>query len=112
MVAFITSYAMGFIIYFFVFMYGAMVMRSVMDEKKSRIVEVIVSSVKPFQLMVGKIVGTALVGLTQVAIWVVMGNHINGRCPGIFYPRIGTTNGAKHYGYPTNGRQSGCCTNG
>lgn len=72
-VAFIASYAMGFIIYFFVFMYGAMVMRSVMEEKKNRIVEVIISSVKPFQLMAGKIIGTALVGLTQVAIWVVVG---------------------------------------
>ena len=73
MVAFITSYAMGFIIYFFVFMYGTMVMRSVMEEKKNRIVEVIISSVKPFQLMAGKIVGTALVGLTQVGIWIVLG---------------------------------------
>ena len=72
-VAFIASYAMGFIIYFFVFMYGAMVMRSVMEEKKSRIIEVIVSSVKPYQLMAGKIIGTALVGLTQVAIWVILG---------------------------------------
>lgn len=72
-VAFITSYAMGLIIYFFVFMYGAMVMRSVMEEKKNRIVEVIISSVKPFQLMTGKIVGTALVGLTQVGIWIVLG---------------------------------------
>ncbi|MGM0621803.1 MAG: ABC transporter permease [Bacteroidota bacterium] len=72
-VAFIASYAMGFIIYFFVFMYGAMVMRSVIEEKKNRIVEVIISSVKPFQLMAGKIIGTALVGLTQVAIWVVVG---------------------------------------
>lgn len=72
-VAFIASYAMGFIIYFFVFMYGSMVMRSVMEEKKNRIVEVIISSVKPFQLMAGKIIGTALVGLTQVAIWVVVG---------------------------------------
>jgi ABC-2 type transport system permease protein len=72
-VAFIASYAMGFIIYFFVFMYGAMVMRSVMEEKKNRIVEVIISSVKPFQLMAGKIIGTALVGLTQVAIWVLLG---------------------------------------
>jgi len=50
-VAFIASYGMGFIIYFFVFMYGAMVMRSVMEEKKSRIIEVIISSVKPHQLM-------------------------------------------------------------
>lgn len=72
-IAFIVSYAMGFIIYFFVFMYGAMVMRSVMEEKKSRIIEVIISSVKPSQLMAGKIIGTALVGLTQVAIWIVLG---------------------------------------
>lgn len=72
-VAFIVSYAMGFIIYFFVFMYGAMVMRSVMEEKKSRIIEVIISSVKPSQLMAGKVIGTALVGLTQVGIWVVLG---------------------------------------
>jgi len=72
-VAFIASYLMGFIIYFFVFMYGSMVMRSVMEEKKNRIIEVIISSVRPFQLMTGKIVGTALVGLTQVAIWVIVG---------------------------------------
>jgi ABC-2 type transport system permease protein len=72
-VAFIASYAMGMIIYFFVFMYGAMVMRSVMEEKKSRIIEVIISSVKPSQLMAGKIIGTALVGLTQVGIWLVLG---------------------------------------
>lgn len=71
-VAFIASYGMGFLIYFFVFMYGSLVMRSVMEEKKNRIVEVIVSSVKPYQLMTGKIVGTALVGLTQVAIWVIL----------------------------------------
>ncbi len=72
-VAFIASYAMGLIIYFFVFMYGSMVMRSVMEEKKSRIIEVIISSVKPSQLMAGKIIGTALVGLTQVAIWIILG---------------------------------------
>ena len=72
-IAFIASYAMGFIIYFFVFMYGSMVMRGVMEEKKNRIIEVIISSVKPIQLMAGKIIGTALVGLTQVAIWVVLG---------------------------------------
>jgi len=72
-IAFIASYAMGFVIYFFVFMYGAMVMRSVMEEKKSRIIEVIISSVKPYELMAGKIIGTALVGLTQVAIWIVLG---------------------------------------
>lgn len=56
--------------YMFVFIYGTQVMRGVMEEKTSRIVEVIVSSVKPFQLMLGKIIGIALVALTQVALWV------------------------------------------
>jgi len=84
--AFITSYAMGFIIYFFVFMYGAMVMRSVMEEKKNRIVEVIISSVKPYQLMAGKIIGTALVGLTQVAIWIVVGVILLGISQSFFTP--------------------------
>ena len=86
MVAFGASYIMGFLIYFFVFMYGAMVMRSVMEEKKSRIVEVIISSVKPFQLMFGKIVGTALVGLTQVVIWIVLGGVIIGVLQGFMTP--------------------------
>ncbi len=85
-VAFIVSYAMGFIIYFFVFMYGATVMRSVMEEKKSRIIEVIISSVKPSQLMVGKVFGTALVGLTQVAIWVVLGVVTTFVLQGVFAP--------------------------
>jgi ABC-2 type transport system permease protein len=85
-IAFIASYAMGFIIYFFVFMYGSMVMRSVMEEKKSRIIEVIISSVKPIQLMAGKIIGTALVGLTQVAIWVVLGIMALTVVQGLFTP--------------------------
>jgi len=85
-VAFIASYAMGFVIYFFVFMYGAMVMRSVMEEKKSRIIEVIISSVKPFELMAGKIVGTALVGLTQVAIWIILGIVVLVGVKGFFSP--------------------------
>lgn len=59
-------------IYFFIFMYGVQVMRGVMEEKTSRIVEVILSSVKPFQLMMGKIVGVALVGLTQFLLWVIL----------------------------------------
>jgi len=58
-------------IYFFIFMFGAQVMRGVIEEKTSRIIEVIVSSVKPFQLMMGKILGIALVGLTQFLLWVV-----------------------------------------
>ncbi len=60
-----------FLIYMFIFMYGAMVMRGVMEEKTSRIVEVLVSSVKPVELMMGKIIGIALVGLTQFLLWVV-----------------------------------------
>ncbi len=71
------GYISGFLIYMFVLMYGMMVMRGVMEEKSSRIVEVIISSVKPFQLMFGKIVGIGLVGLTQVAIWVVLGFSIS-----------------------------------
>lgn len=62
----------GFLIYIFIFLYGAMVMRGVIEEKTSRIVEIIVSSVKPFQLMMGKVVGVAMVGLTQFLLWVVL----------------------------------------
>ena len=61
----------GILIYFFIFMYGALVMRGVIEEKTNRIVEVIVSSVRPFQLMMGKIVGVAMVGLTQFILWIV-----------------------------------------
>jgi ABC-2 type transport system permease protein len=63
---------MGFVMYLTVFIYGIMVMRSVMEEKTSRIVEVMVSSVKPFQLMLGKIIGVGAVGVTQVAIWSIL----------------------------------------
>ncbi len=63
---------MGFIMYMTVFIYGTMVMRSVMEEKVNRIVEVMISSVKPFQLMMGKIIGVGGVGLTQVAIWAIL----------------------------------------
>ena len=62
----------GIMIYFFIFMFGAQVLKGVMEEKSSRIVEVIISSVKPFQLMMGKIVGIALVGLTQFFLWIVL----------------------------------------
>lgn len=62
----------GILIYFFIFLFGAQVMRGVIEEKTNRIVEVIVSSVKPFQLMMGKIVGVALVGLTQLLLWIVL----------------------------------------
>jgi ABC-2 type transport system permease protein len=63
---------MGLIMYFTVFIYGMMVMRSVMEEKTSRIVEVMISSVRPFHLMLGKIIGVGAVGLTQVVIWAIL----------------------------------------
>jgi ABC-2 type transport system permease protein len=62
----------GILIYFFIFMFGAQVMRGVIEEKTNRIVEVIISSVKPFQLMMGKIIGVGMVGLTQFLLWVVL----------------------------------------
>jgi len=62
----------AFIIYMFIVIYGAQVMSGVVQEKTNRIVEVIISSVKPFQLMMGKIIGIALVGLTQVLMWVIL----------------------------------------
>ncbi len=60
----------GYLIMMFIIIYGGFVMRSVIEEKTSRIIEVIISSVKPFQLMLGKIVGTSLAGITQFAIWI------------------------------------------
>jgi len=61
-----------FMIYFFIFMFAVQVMRGVMEEKTNRIVEVVISTVKPYELMFGKIVGIALVGLTQFMIWIVL----------------------------------------
>ena len=66
------GFVLAFLIYMFVLMYGAMIMNGVIEEKTNRSVEVIVSSCKPFELMMGKIIGVALVGLTQLAIWVVV----------------------------------------
>lgn len=65
------SFVMGFIIYIFVTMFGQMVLTSVINEKSNKIVEVIVSSVKPFEMMMGKILGVACVALTQFVIWIV-----------------------------------------
>ena len=71
-IAMALAYIGGFLMYMLVFMFGSQVMRGVIEEKTSRVVEVIVSSVKPVQLMMGKIVGIALVGLTQFMIWVLL----------------------------------------
>jgi ABC-2 type transport system permease protein len=77
----------GIMIYFFIFMFGAQVMRGVMEEKSNRIVEVIISSVKPFQLMMGKIVGIAMVGITQFLLWIVLTLSL----VGIFQTSVGSS---------------------
>jgi ABC-2 type transport system permease protein len=64
--------ACAILIYISLFIYGAQVMRGVIEEKTSRIIEVIISSVKPFQLMLGKIIGVGLVGLTQFGAWIIL----------------------------------------
>ncbi|MCX6233709.1 MAG: ABC transporter permease [Bacteroidetes bacterium] len=71
-VSMVVGWVGGFLIYIFIFLYGSQVMRGVIEEKTNRIVEVIISSVKPFQLMMGKIVGVALVGLTQFLLWILL----------------------------------------
>ncbi|MBU3822434.1 ABC transporter permease [Flavobacteriaceae bacterium XHP0103] len=65
--------AAGYLLFMFIIIYGNMIMRSVIEEKTSRIIEVIISSVKPVQLMLGKIIGTSLAGITQFLIWIVLG---------------------------------------
>jgi len=66
------AYISAFLMYMLVFIFGAQVMRGVIEEKTSRVVEVIISSVKPVQLMMGKIIGIAFVGLTQFTIWIML----------------------------------------
>ncbi len=71
-VAYGVGYGAGFLIYITLFLYGAMVMRGVMEEKTNRIAEVIVSSVRPTQLMMGKIIGIGAVGVTQFLLWIIL----------------------------------------
>ena len=70
----IVSMALTFCMFFFIMMYGQLVVQSVVEEKTNRIIEVIISSVRPFDLMMGKIVGVGLVGLLQLLVWVVIGS--------------------------------------
>jgi ABC-2 type transport system permease protein len=71
-VFYILGFVLGILIYMFVMIYGMQIMLGVLDEKANKVVEVIISSVKPFQLMMGKILGIAAVGMTQFAIWVIL----------------------------------------
>jgi ABC-2 type transport system permease protein len=82
----ILGYIGGFLIYLFIFMFGAQVMRGVLEEKTSRIIEVIISSVTPFQLMLGKIVGIGLTGLTQFVAWLILTLGISGITQQVMMP--------------------------
>ncbi|CEN46046.1 conserved membrane hypothetical protein [Capnocytophaga canimorsus] len=66
----------GYLLFMFIIIYGNMIMRSVIEEKNNRIIEIIISSVKPFQLMMGKILGTSLVGVTQFLMWMIFGGFL------------------------------------
>ncbi|MBK8499724.1 MAG: ABC transporter permease [Flavobacteriales bacterium] len=68
----VIGFFFGYFMFIFIFMYGVQVMRGVMEEKQNRVVEVLISSVKPFQLMMGKIIGIALVGFTQFLLWIII----------------------------------------
>jgi ABC-2 type transport system permease protein len=76
------AFAFAVLIYMFIFIYGVQVMRGVIEEKTNRIVEVLVSSVKPFELMMGKILGIGLVGLTQFLMWVILSSIVMGVAQG------------------------------
>lgn len=85
--------AFGYLIMMFIILYGNMVMRSVIEEKTSRIIEVIISSVKPFQLMMGKIIGTSLAGILQFIIWAILGLSAMFILSAIFNVQMGATAG-------------------
>lgn len=89
--AMIVGYASGFLIYLFIFMFGTQVMRGVIEEKTNRIVEVLISSVKPYQLMIGKIVGIAGVGLTQFLVWVFLTLGLIGFAQKAMLPHLSDT---------------------
>ncbi len=90
-VAMAVGYAGGFLIYMFIFFFGAQLMRGVIEEKVNRIVEIIISSVKPFQLMMGKIIGIAMVGLTQFLIWIVTTFVLVSLATAVLFPELNMT---------------------
>ena len=83
--------AFGYLIMMFIIIYGNMVMRSVIEEKTNRIIEIIISSVKPFQLMMGKIIGTSLAGILQFFIWAIIGLSLLSAASAFFGVQVGPT---------------------
>jgi ABC-2 type transport system permease protein len=102
------GYICGFLIYLFVFMFGAQVMRGVLEEKTSRVIEVIISSVKPFQLMLGKIIGIGLTGLTQFLAWIILTFAIAGITQQVLMP--GTVKEVSEQAAPGNVMDAGTGT--
>ncbi|RNL54025.1 ABC transporter permease [Pedobacter jejuensis] len=80
----IIAFVAGVLMFMFIMLYGVQVMRGVIEEKTSRIIEIMISSVKPFQLMMGKIIGIAMVGLTQFLLWIVLTFSISALVVGVF----------------------------
>ena len=95
-ISYAVSLGCGFLIYIMMLMYGTQVMRSVSEEKTNRIAEVIISSVRPFQLMMGKILGIGAVGLTQFAIWIILILAMQMAVPLIFPDLMSQLNNASH----------------
>jgi len=84
------GFAFGYLIMMFIIIYGNMVMRSVIEEKTNRIIEIIISSVKPFKLMMGKIIGTSMAGILQFLIWAVLGSILLFIAAGFFGLQVGS----------------------
>lgn len=84
----VIGFFFGAAIYLFIFLYGVQVMRGVIEEKTNRIVEVIITSVKPFQLMLGKIIGVGMVGLTQFVLWIILTTSIFSLVQSTFFKEI------------------------
>jgi ABC-2 type transport system permease protein len=99
--------AFGYLIMMFIVIYGNMVMRSVIEEKVSRIIEVIISSVKPFQLMMGKIIGTSLAGIVQFMIWAILGLSAMLVLSSIFGVHMGASTGIERQAIQTAQSQMG-----
>lgn len=102
----------GYAIMMFIIIYGGFVMRSVIEEKTSRIIEVIISSVKPFQLMLGKIIGTSLAGLTQFTIWIISASILLFLAMALFGIDLGAMSNEQGMPAPPNGKHVAIRTHG
>jgi ABC-2 type transport system permease protein len=89
------AYILSFMVYMLIFLFGTQVMRGVIEEKSSRIVEVIISSVKPFQLMMGKILGIAAVSLVQIILWIILTFGLVTVASSVFMSKSGATEANK-----------------